>query len=197
MEKKKRGSKARWIVLAVIAFLLLVFALVGFITDFLWFKELGYVSVFFTKLLTQIKIGVPVFIVVGFLVYIYLKLLKKGYYKKVESLDAPNEKAMNIISWVLAGIFSCVATYFCVSNLWYKWLNFAKSTDFDISDPLYNNDISLYVFKLPFIKEVNGIIIALSVAFIIITLIYYAMLLSMRKPTVFEDAGEDSFDDES
>ena len=61
MEKKKRGSKARWIVLAVIAFLLLVFALVGFITDFLWFKELGYVSVFFTKLLTQIKIGVPVF----------------------------------------------------------------------------------------------------------------------------------------
>ena len=56
MEKKKRGSKARWIVLAVIAFLLLVFALVGFITDFLWFKELGYVSVFFTKLLTQIKI---------------------------------------------------------------------------------------------------------------------------------------------
>ena len=43
MEKKKRGSKARWIVLAVIAFLLLVFALVGFITDFLWFKELGYV----------------------------------------------------------------------------------------------------------------------------------------------------------
>lgn len=197
MEKKKRGSKARWIVLAVIAFLLLVFALVGFITDFLWFKELGYVSVFFTKLLTQIKIGVPVFVVVGFLVYIYLKLLKKGYYKKVESLDAPNEKAMNIISWVLAGIFSCVATYFCVSNLWYKWLNFAKSTDFDISDPLYNNDISLYVFKLPFIKEVNGIIIALSVAFIIITLIYYAMLLSMRKPTVFEDAGEDSFDDES
>ena len=84
-----------------------------------------------------------------------------------------------------------------MSNLWYKWLNFAKSTDFDISDPLYNNDISLYVFKLPFIKEVNGIIIALSVAFIIITLIYYAMSLSMRKPTVFEDAGEDSFDDES
>lgn len=66
MEKRKRGSKARWIVLAVIAFLLLVFALVGVITDFLWFKELGYVSVFFTKLLTQIKIGVPVFIVVGF-----------------------------------------------------------------------------------------------------------------------------------
>ena len=196
MEKKKRGSKARWIVLAVIAALLLIFALVGFITDFLWFRELGYVSVFLTKLLTQIKIGVPVFIVVGFLVYIYLKLLKKGYYKKVESLDAPNEKTMNVISWVLAGIFACVATYFCVSNLWYKWLNFANSTDFDISDPLYNNDISLYVFKLPFIKEVNGIIIALSVAFIIITLIYYAMLLSMRKPVVFEEAETDDFEEE-
>ncbi len=196
MEKKKRGSKARWIILAIIVFLALVFALVGFITDFLWFRELGYVSVFFTKLLTQIKIGVPVFVVVGFLVYIYLKLLKKGYYKKVESLDAPNEKTMNIISWVLAGIFACVATYFCVSDLWYKWLNFTKSTDFDVSDPLYNNDISLYVFKLPFIKEVNGIIIALAVAFIIITLIYYAMLLSMRKPVVFEDADTGDFDEE-
>lgn len=193
MEEKKRGSKARWIVLAVIAFLLLLFALVGFFTDFLWFKELGYVSVFFTKLLTQIKIGVPVFIVVGFLVYIYLKLLKKGYYKKVESLDAPNEKVMNIVSWVLAGIFACVAAYFCIANLWYKWLNFTNSTDFDISDPLYDNDISLYVFKLPFIKEVTGIIIALSIAFIIITVIYYAMLISMRKPVVFEDAEPDDF----
>ena len=171
MDGQKRMNRHKAILFIVLAVILVILALVSYITDFLWFKELGYVSVFFTKLFTQIKIGVPVFIVVGFLAYIYLKLLKKGYYKKVESNDIPNEKGLNIISWVLAGIFACIATYFSVTNLWYKWLSFRHSTDFGVADPLYDNDISLYVFKLPFIREVNGIVIALAVAFIIVTLI--------------------------
>lgn len=55
-EKKKRHAGLKvLIVIAVLVFLFL--CLIGFITDFLWFKELDYVSVFLTKLLTQLKIG--------------------------------------------------------------------------------------------------------------------------------------------
>ena len=70
----------------------LFLCLIGFITDFLWFKELDYVSVFFTKLLTQLKIGVPTFIVVTFLAYVYLKFLKRGYFKKVVSDEVTDHR---------------------------------------------------------------------------------------------------------
>ena len=101
-EKKKRHAGLKvLIVIAVLVFLFL--CLIGFITDFLWFKELDYVSVFLTKLLTQLKIGIPTFIVVTFLAYVYLKFLKRGYFKKVVSDEVTDHRRLNIISWSLRG----------------------------------------------------------------------------------------------
>jgi len=92
--KQKKGGKAKWVVLAILVIVAVFFTLIGFITDFLWFKELGYVSVFFTKLFTQLKIAIPTFVVLLLLAVLYLKMLKRGYYKKVESNDIPNEKVL-------------------------------------------------------------------------------------------------------
>ena len=101
-EKKKRHAGLKvLIVIAVLVFLFL--CLIGFITDFLWFKELDYVSVFLTKLLTQLKIGIPTFIVVTFLAYVYLKFLKRGYFKKVVSDEVTDHRRLNIISWESGG----------------------------------------------------------------------------------------------
>ena len=45
---KKNGSKKRstvkGIIVAIVVLFALFFALTGFITDLLWFKELGYIS---------------------------------------------------------------------------------------------------------------------------------------------------------
>ena len=70
---KKKRTAVKGIIIAVVVLLALFFGLTGFITDLLWFKELGYISVFLTKLFTQLKIGIPVFIVISILAYIYLK----------------------------------------------------------------------------------------------------------------------------
>ena len=80
--KRKHRSGVKWIIIAVIILIILFVSLIGFITDFLWFRELDYVSVFFTKLFTQLKIGVPTFVVITFLAYVYLKFLKRGYFKR-------------------------------------------------------------------------------------------------------------------
>ena len=85
-EKKKKHVGLK-VLIGVVVIIALFLCLIGFITDFLWFKELDYVSVFFTKLLTQLKIGVPTFIIVTFLAYVYLKFLKRGYFKKVVIAD--------------------------------------------------------------------------------------------------------------
>ena len=50
-EKKKRKLGLKGGIIVVLLIVLLFVMLIGFITDFLWLKELDYVSVFFTKLL--------------------------------------------------------------------------------------------------------------------------------------------------
>lgn len=190
-EKKKKRIGLKLLV-ALVVIILLFLALIGFITDFLWFKELDYVSVFFTKLFTQLKIGIPTFIVVTFLAYVYLKFLKRGYFKRITSNEVTDHRRLNLISWGLAGIYGVITTFFAVTKLWFMLLQFSNSTDFDLKDPLYNMDISFYVFKLDFIEGINELILVLLIAFALLTIIYYAVLLSVRTPQVFEEVSDDA-----
>lgn len=197
MKKKKTGIK--WIILIILLLIVLFVSLIGFITDFLWFRELGYVSVFLTKLVTQLKIGIPAFVIIAFLAYVYLKFLKRGYFKKIASTEITNHKRLNLISWGLAIVFAILVTFVSVTQLWFEILKFANSTGYDISDPLFNIDISFYIFKLAFIKELTQILIGVIIAFAILTLIYYAILLSVRTPQMFtekEAAEEEPFNSE-
>ena len=62
-------------------------------------------------------------------------------------------------------------------------------------DPLYNIDISFYVFKLDFIEEANQLLIVLLIAFALLTVIYYSVLLSVRTPQIFERVSDDAKED--
>ncbi|MDO4834023.1 MAG: UPF0182 family protein [Bacillota bacterium] len=193
-KKKKMGAKG--IIIVVLIVLLLFVLLINWLTDLMWFKDLSYLSVFLTKLFTQLKIGIPTFVVITFLAYVYLKLIKKGYNKKVESDEIPDNRKLNLITWGFAGAFGAITTYFAITRLWFQTLQFTNSTDFDIKDPLYNIDISFYVFKLNFIEELNQIIIMLIIAFVILTFVYYSILLTMRTPRIFEQVEEAAEDEE-
>lgn len=191
MPKKERHT-ARNVLIGVIIALIVFFTLINFITDFLWFRELDYVSVFLTKLFTQLKIGIPVFVIVTFAVYIYFKFLKRSYYSKVLSDDPDRGKEINATSWILAAVFGLIVTYLAVTRLWFQSLEFFNSTDFDIKEALFGNDASFYVFRLDFLSTLTNIVIGVVVVLLILTLIYYAVLLRLHTPEDREPAGSES-----
>lgn len=188
MKKGKIGL--RGILIAILLLGLLFVSLIGYITDFLWFKELGYTTVFFTKMFTQLQIGIPTFIVITIASYIYLKILKRGYFKKVESRDLTNEKTLNRVTWGLAAAFSAAFSFVIVSQLWFEILKLMHSTPFNIDDPMFGMDVSFYIFKLDFISQLNQLMIGVLVGFGVLTVLYYIILMSMRKPEVFETVEE-------
>lgn len=190
MTKEKKKRTGLRVIIAIVIILGLFLSLIGFITDFMWFRELGYVSVFFTKLFTQIKIGVSTFVVVTFLAYIYLKFLKRGYFIKVSSDEPVNHGRLNLISWGLAAAYGAITTFFTVTKLWFDFLQFINSTSFGKKDPLFDMDISFYAFKLDFIEEVNQIVLVLLIAFAVLTVIYYSILLTVRTPKIFEEKAQ-------
>lgn len=186
-KEKKRNGKGKYVLLAILIILAIFVSLIGYITDFMWFKELGYVGVFFKKLFTQLKIGIPTFLVITILAYLYFKLIKKGYYKKIMSNDLDESKSINVISWAMAAIFGAIVTFFAVKNLWFSSLQFANSTDFGYDDPLFGLDVSFYVFKLDFLHQLNSLLITVLAVFLILTFVYYGVLMSKHTPRMFKD----------
>jgi uncharacterized membrane protein (UPF0182 family) len=174
----------------VAVILIAVFSgLAGFITDYLWFKDLSYTDVFWKQLLTQLKIGIPVFIVLTVLGILYLKSLRKGYRKRVTiETETASAKMQSRIGLILAAAASAVVAFLAATGLWFESLQFIHSKGFGLDDPIFGNDISFYVFKLQFIRNLNTIVIEAIIAFAIITFVYYFFLLSVAKPKIIERA---------
>lgn len=190
--KKRIGA----VIIFVIVLLLILVALVNFITDWMWFAEMKYVSVFFTKLFTQLKIGVPLFIILTLLILLYLSRLKKNYFKHIASHEATDMRKLGRYTKIVAAIFSLIVTWICVRQLWFQTLQFTNSTKFHLKDPIFHRDISFYIFKLDFLQSLNELLLGVILLFIVMTVIYYVLLLIMHSPDLFEDESEvDETDD--
>ena len=176
------------IVIAIIVVIGALFlSLINFIANFLWFREMGYLDVFFKQLVTQLTVGVPTFVIVAVLVQLYLTHLRKGYFKQIASDEATDMKGLKRMTAVLSILFAVGATFFAVTNLWFEILKFANSTGFNIQDPLFHLDISFYIFRLDFLTQLNELLIGVIIGFVALTLIYYIILLTVRTPDMFED----------
>ena len=188
--KLSRRGKAGVIAMVVVIMLIVLFfgTIVSFITDYWWFKDLNYTQVFFKKLFTELKIAVPSFIVIMALAALYLRSLKRSYLKKTEVAEGgPSDLTIRRVTVAASALVSLLLTYIITASLWKQILYFANSTDFKNEDPVFGLDISFYVFKLAFFKSALSVAYTAVILFIIMTILYYAFLISVRKPREFEE----------
>ena len=184
--KRRHPRKGLSIIIMLIAIIIcFLLMMVGFITDWMWFSDLGYASVFWKKLLTELEIFFPVFIVVALLTRFYLRTLRNGYFRQIESHEIPNAKRMNKVAWILSILFGGGVGLFSSWGTWLTFLKAANSTKFDLKDPLFNLDIGFYIFKLDWIDILNEIILGAIIGLVLVTLFYYSYLLSVRTPDIF------------
>ncbi|RKD28757.1 UPF0182 family protein [Thermohalobacter berrensis] len=166
--------------------------IINFITDYMWFKELGYTETFLIKLKTQLKIGIPLFLILTGLVGFYLLSIKKSYYKRGSIIaNKKSERKLNTLIWVASAFVSFFMSSMFTGSLWFDTLEFLNSTNFNVKDPIFNNDISFYIFKLPLINEVLSLLLLFMFILIILTVVFYLILLSIRRPVQFGE--EDNF----
>lgn len=194
-----RGSRiAALVIMIIVVAFVIVAALVGFLTDFLWFRELGYTSVFWKKLKTEMEIGIPVFVFTALLVRLYLRSLRNGYFREIQSHEIPDLKRLKLISWGLSGIFAILVAIYAARDMWMNFLQFTHSTSFSLKDPIFGLDIGFYVFKLEFLGKLNNLAIGIIIGVVLLTVLYYGILMTVRTPDFFEgdpdqSVGEDDF----
>ncbi|MBW9158636.1 UPF0182 family protein [Clostridium tagluense] len=181
----------------IIGIILIIIAFLGNIVNLAiniqWFREVGYLSVYFTKLTWILKIMVPVFIVSYIAIWTYYKAFKVSIlrFKKVVEVNKNKEKLEYKISILINIIISCIISISFSSNYWYKILQFSNATSFNTLDPLFKKDISFFIFKLPLIESLYQMFIILLGVIVIITVVTYLILnakdhiLSINKGTTF------------
>ena len=195
IHRPKKGLS--FVVMVIVVILVLLIGCAGFLTNWMWFDSLGYEKVFWTKFLSQLEIGVPVFLAAMLLVRIYLKSLKKHYFIEIESHEIPDEKRLNKISWGMSVVFGLLVGLTAGASTWMDFRQFVNATSFGLKDPIFHLDISFYVFKLAFLTKANNIVLGIVVGVVIITLLYYGILMMVRTPDMFEWEPEEPEDPET
>lgn len=187
-------SKKIWIFSTIALLLVILFSMLslsGLIIDYQWFKELGYTQVFFTRFIAELKIGIPVFVIVFAIMFVYLQKIKIDFIKFNTDYNNGYEfKGYNFAIIVTSLIISLILSINLANNLWSKALSYFNSVNFNIRDPLFNKDISLYMFKLPFIKGILGFVTILLFILVVITIILY-ILMYLSDSTRFYKLSDD------
>jgi len=159
----------------IILILLALASSINILVDYQWFKELGYLSIYFKRVVATLKLMIPVFIIIFTVITVYYISLKPSIMKmrKVIERNRAKEKKIFKVFLIINALVSMFFSYIFASNYWYRILEFTNSTAFNLSDPIFNKDISFYVFKLPLIQSLYSSIISLLVILVIITFIIY------------------------
>ncbi len=129
----------------------------GFYIDWLWFKSVGFTSVWSTVLTTKILL----FVVVGLITSLFISANILIAYRRrplyvplsveADNLERYRAQLEPIRRWVFLGI-AAVLVYFggtSGSVFWSTWLQFRNATPFGVTDPQFGLDVSFFAFKLP------------------------------------------------
>ncbi|MEG6565592.1 UPF0182 family protein [Thermoanaerobacterium saccharolyticum] len=187
--------------LAIIIFLISIFIIAGLfasltnlIVDIQWFNSLNYLGVFFKKFLTQLTIGVPSFVVIFILSYFYLNRMVKDYAKFAQDIEIKNvRKRFRGLVIGLSTFVSFLISVFISANWWNDFLFYINSANFGVKDPIFNKDISLYMFRLPFLLDVYDLLIVIIPILIVATIIVYGLMYLSDKTRFYEISDRGGF----
>jgi hypothetical protein len=160
----KRGLFFLFLSTGILLVIIGLFTSIDFYTDFLFFKEVGYRSVFMKELLTKLYLGLVVALTTTsfYLLNIVFAnrhefpqarvyFIDKNIYGFKKYDTGRIVKTASLYLSVFVFIFSAVYG----SQYWKQYLLFSNAQIAGIKDPIFGMDISFYMFKVPFLKFVN------------------------------------------
>ena len=174
----------------IIGLILLIFIVVSGIAsiyiDIIWFKSVGFISIFWKILLT--RGAVIIFFTALFFIISYVNLTfarrfapefkvelsqdeferpEIQLYKSLQNIQV-NKKFVLWFSLIVALFMG-----FSEGSSWEKILIYLNRTSFGITDPIFNKDIGFYMFSLPFWEFVrNWLSFALTLVTVVVAAIY-------------------------
>lgn len=179
-QKNRIGLAA---VVAVLFFLLTSLrGIAGFFTDYLWFEEVDLTEVWQGVL--GAKVALSVLFVVTFFLLLWVNLLIADRLAPKFRPTGPEDEIVaryqevvgpytGKVRLAVAGLFAVIAGT-GMSGQWRNWILFQNAVPFGAKDPQFGQDISFFVFRLPFMADVvNWLFVALLLSLVMTAVAHY------------------------
>ena len=177
-----------WGLGAVFVAMVVVPWLASFFTDWLWFKEIGFRTVFTTSLIWRVGLF---FLGVAFaFAYFYGNVrLARGagtgfpvlYVNRGDGVNVDISRTITRLFFPAALLLSFL-TGISLSAWWLTLLKGMNGVPLGSTDPLFNRDISFYLFRLPVIAGVLSTLITLTFLSLIATTAMYWLRSDITLP---------------
>lgn len=162
----------KWFIAGFVLLTIIFFALNKLLVDWLWFNSVGYSSVWLKIVSTNIVLYSVLFLLLlaFFAFNIYKTRANILYYINHDYVNRQEMSLKNyLLQTILKGPYVQIVLGFIIVFLafsmtyssglsWEELQKFLYSTQFGYEDPIFQKDISFYVFKLPFIFKITEII---------------------------------------
>ncbi|MBK8986090.1 MAG: UPF0182 family protein [Chloroflexi bacterium] len=152
-----RPNRTLWI-LGIIFLLIISFNwIVRTYTDWLWFGETGYTSVWLTQFGWRVALFVIGMVTAVLILWGNWHLARQRAIRSTSPLQ-PQLLKIPGARWVIAGFALFLAFGFAssLSAQWEMFLLFLNRVPYGASDPIFNRDISFYLFVLPIYQLFQG-----------------------------------------
>ncbi len=163
-----RGSR-RWIWISLallVVFFIAVRSLATLWTDYLWYDSVSLTGVWSTLVFTKVWLVVFAALFAFAMFWLNLYIADRLSPRLGVIPGSPDEELLERYQmWVepragwlrlLAAGFFGVLLGLGAAAWWQDWLLFSKGGSFGFVDPIFENDVGLYVFDVPFLRDVSG-----------------------------------------
>jgi uncharacterized protein len=195
-ERTRPGFFRWWFVVAALA----VIAVIAwplwavFYTDLLWFRDLGYQSVFLTMLGTKATLGLTIGLIVASLIWVNFRCALRespgsphmdetggrSFSLKEQQFPLPDfarlARRAALPAALAIGAFAGLLAW----GAWDIWLRYRHQAPFGETDPIFGRDIAFYFFTLPALEKLASLSLTLVVACLIGTVLIYAVSGAVR-----------------
>ncbi len=174
-----------WLVAVAVAALFLAWpAWASFYTNWLWFKQLGYQSIFTTVLSAKVMPGVVAGLIAAAVAYFNFKLAMRlspeppvgDRFFEIEGqrVQAPNPaeivSKLAIPAAIVIGAFAGMMAW----NAWDIFLLYRHQAPFGEADPVFGRDVAYYFFTLPALEVLSRLLFVIVAASLVGTGLIYA-----------------------
>jgi uncharacterized protein len=194
----RRARVLAFLGLGLLAFIIVPSA-IQLTADWFWFQEIGFESVFTRELSTKLGLFVVVAILALSVILGNLRFAQRGIVVSPVLLRLdPNLPGVDVtagIRRIATPVAFALAAVLALSAVggWLIVLQFLDRVPFGVTDPVFARDVGYYVFTLPAISMILGILMALTVLSLLICApIYWLrgdLVLPPRRAVVEPSAG--------
>ena len=185
--RRDRATRRRIVIAVIVAAVVLVLAfgsrILGFYVDWLWFGEIGFRGVFWTRFWSQLLLGLAAFAVFFVVIWVNVELARRlapDFRADVDGtlLEPRSPLVRKLVGF--GGATVCVVVAFIAgvsaSGSWQQVLLYLNQSPWGEQDSQFGRDIAFFVFSMPFWQGVLSFALAALIAALVLAAIVHLIM---------------------